>query len=90
MLAGTPDNLRDVASRAQCAGITSETVNEIYSKYGKTIQARSICALLGTTPEALKADADAIVGSNRLSPAPVRQSVPKMGTALKSKFPRLK
>lgn len=85
MINQTPNSLDGARSTAQKLGITSQAVNEIYNKYGKTMQGRAICSLLGTTPEALKADADMIVGGGQ---ATVKrpQNTAQSGT----RFPRLK
>ena len=61
-------------------------VDEIYHKYGRSMQARAVCGLLGTTPEALKADADKILGGGGNS-AP--KQLPGAGAPAK-RFPRLK
>lgn len=82
---GTANSLDGARATAQKFGITSQAVNEIYNKYGNTMQGRALCSLLGTTPEALKADADMIVGGGQ---APIKrpQNAAKSGT----RFPRLK
>jgi hypothetical protein len=46
-------------------GLNQNAINSIYQKYGNTVQGRAICQMLGTTPEALKADADMIVTGQR-------------------------
>ena len=82
---GTANSLDGARATAQKIGITPQAVNEIYRKYGSTIQGRALCGLLGTTPEALKADADMIVGGGEtpVTPAP-------NGKRGMTKFPRLK
>lgn len=85
MIQGTPNSLDGARATAQKIGITSQTVNELYNKYGKTMQGRAICGLLGTTPEALKADADMIVGGGQEGFKP-----PKKGAQNSTRFPRLK
>lgn len=82
---GTANSLDGAKATAQKLGLTPNVVNEIYNKYGNTMQGRAICGLLGTTPEALKADADMIVGGWQ---APVKR--PQNGAQRQSKFPRLK
>lgn len=82
---GTANSLDGARTTAQKMGITSQAVNEFYNRYGKTMQGRAICGLLGTTPEALKADADMIVGSGQTS---VKR--PQNAVQMQSKFPRLK
>lgn len=82
---GTADSLDSVSATAQKLGLNRQTVDEIYRKYGNTMQGRAICGLLGTTPEALKADADKILGPSRSTPPAVRTS-----KQTKPKFPRLK
>lgn len=82
---GTPNSLDGARATAQKIGITPQTVNDIYNRFGKTIQGRAICGLLGTTPEALKADADMIVGGGQTS-VKRHQNAAQSGT----RFPRLK
>lgn len=82
---GTANSLDGARATAQKFGITPQAVNEIYQKYGNTMQGRAICGLLGTTPEALKADADMIVGGGKAAFMPPQNA--KQGAA---KFPRLK
>ena len=81
----TPNSLDGVSAAAKNMGITQKGIDSIFDKYGNTMQAKAICSLLGTTPEALKADADMIVGGGQkpISPSP---KVPQSGT----RFPRLK
>lgn len=82
MMQGTPDTLDGVSSAAKRIGIDRNAINSIFQKYGNTMQARAICSMLGTTPEALKSDAEKIVGAGNASPA----SQPKTS----KRFPRLK
>lgn len=86
-IAGTPDNLAGVSAAAGNFGLSADLINKIYSRYGQSAQARTVCAILGTTPEALKADADRIIGGTGAA-APARSTVPS--AAEKKKFPRLK
>lgn len=89
-IAGTPDNLAGVSAAAGNFGLNADIVNKIYSRYGQSAQARTVCAILGTTPEALKADTDRIIGGVGAA-VPVRGSAPPASTAAeKKKFPRLK
>lgn len=86
-ISGTENSLNGVTAAAHSLGLNSQMVQEIYTKYGNTMQGRMVCQLLGTTPEALKADADRIVGgsaSGRFAP-----SAPASSPA-STKFPRLK
>lgn len=83
MMQGTPDTLEGVSSVARKAGIDSNAINTVFQKYGNTAQARMICSVLGTTPEALKKDAERIVGGISDSYTPEVKSEPK-------RFPRLK
>lgn len=85
MMQGTPNSLDGARATAQKIGITQQTVNDIYNRFGKTMQGRAICGLLGTTPEALKADADMIVGGGQ-TPVKRPQNAAQSGT----RFPRLK
>lgn len=82
---GTADSLDGVSATARNLGITPQAVNNIYRKYGNTMQGRAICGLLGTTPEALKDDAEKILGGGKKTLQPL-QNAPQ-GT---TKFPRLK
>lgn len=85
---GTPDTLAGVSAAAKRMGIGRSEIDSVFQKYGSTAQARAICAALGTTPEALKADAEKIVGgggnSTSFSPAAPSQS------STSKRFPRLK
>ena len=85
VIRGTTNSLDGARATAQKIGITPQAVNEIYQKYGNTLQGRAVCGLLGTTPEALKADADMIVGGGKSTFSPPENA--RQGTA---KFPRLK
>lgn len=80
---GTVDSLDSVSATAHKLGLNAQTINEIFGKYGNTPQGRMVCQMLGTTPEALKADADKIVGGGF---SPVAKGNPTAAT----KFPRLK
>lgn len=80
---GTPDTLEGVSAVAKKAGIDRAAINSMFQRYGNTAQARMLCSMLGTTPEALKKDAERIVGGGGSSVA--------SGSAGTSKrFPRLK
>lgn len=78
---GTPDTLTGVSSAAKRIGIDQNVVNTIFQKYGNTMQAKMLCSMMGTTPEALKKDADRIVGGGHHAP---RQQIQQ------TRFPRLK
>lgn len=82
MISGTADNLDGVSAAARGLGLDAKAVDNIYQRYGKTMQAQMICRMLGTTPEALKEDADKIVGGGGMT----THSTPPTST----KFPRLK
>lgn len=84
-ISGTPNSLDGVSATARRLGITSQAVNDIYRKYGNTMQGRAVCGLLGTTPEALKDDAEKILGGGERPPQ-TRPSAQKST----SRFPRLK
>lgn len=58
MIQGTPDSLEGVSKVAKSIGIDSNAINSMFQKYGNTMQAKAICSMLGTTPEALRADAE--------------------------------
>lgn len=83
MMQGTPDTLEGVSAAARKFGIDGNSINSVFQKYGNTAQARMLCSMLGTTPEALKQDADRIVGGDGTNYAPKNQ-----GTS--TRFPRLK
>lgn len=84
-ISGTPDSLDGVSAAARSLGLNRQALDSIYSRYGRTMQARALCGLLGTTPEALKADADKIIGRDSIPSQPFTGA--KQGH---SKFPRLK
>ena len=84
-LQGTPDTLDGVSAVARSMGIDSQTVENIYQRYGQSMQAKMICKMMGTTPEAIKADADNILGASS-SP---KTNAPTF-TGESKKFPRLK
>lgn len=65
VISKTPNDINSISAAARNLGITQNAVNEIYNKYGKTMPGRAICGILGTTPEALKADADMIVSGSK-------------------------
>lgn len=88
MIQGTPDNLAGVSSVAHRMGIDQQTIDSIFRKYGNTIQARAICSMLGTTPEALKADADKIIGNVSKS-QDIAPQIKSVSSSVK-RFPRLK
>lgn len=84
-ISGTADSLDDVSATARKLGITPQIVHEIYQKYGNTMQGRAVCGLLGTTPEALKDDAEKMLGGGQMPLKPAQNAqngIPK--------FPRLK
>lgn len=85
-ISGTTDSLDGVSATARSIGLDTQVIDDIYNKYGKTMQARTLCSILGTTPEALKADADRIVGGGRTSIPTVQAQRP----ASQTRFPRLK
>lgn len=80
---GTPDTLQGVSEVAKRMGIDRNAINVVFQKYGNTAQARTICSMLGTTPEALKNDAEKIVSGNSSAQNNPVQSASK-------RFPRLK
>ena len=82
-ITGVPDTLEGVSQAATRLGINREFVQKVYSKYGNTPQARMICGMLGTTPEALKTDAERVVGSSGMAQPATSGNTTK-------KFPRLK
>ena len=84
-ISGTPDSLDGVSAAARNLGLDTQTVDRFFSRYGNTMQARALCGLLGTTPEALKADADRILGGGGTG-----FQAPQKPTQGPSRFPRLK
>lgn len=82
---GTANSLDGVSATAQKLGLNRQMVEEIYRKYGSTMQGRTVCGLLGTTPEALKADAERMLGGSSAPFQPTQNA--RQGT---SRFPRLK
>jgi hypothetical protein len=58
-----PNDLKEAQRIAKQLGLNSDIAQQVFDKYGKSVQARNLCSLLGTTPEALKADADKLLGS---------------------------
>ena len=88
---GVPDTLDGVSKAAANLGIDRAFVQKFYNKYGNTAQARMICSMMGTTPEALKADAEKIVGAGGGVQTQMTnpENTNTSGSAAK-KFPRLK
>ena len=85
-ISGTADTLEGVQSTARRLGIDPNIANSLYARYGRTMQAKALCGLLGTTPEALRSDANKILGGAQNGSQP-----PQKGKAVGStKFPRLK
>lgn len=86
VISGTENSLNGVTAAARSLGLNAQVVQEIYTKYGNTMQGRMVCQLLGTTPEALKADAEKIVGGAGGGWSPSASTAKPTQT----KFPRLK
>lgn len=85
---GTPDTLEGAAQAAQRLGLNPQIVNDIFNRYGNTMQAQAICRMMGTTPAALKADADKLFQQHTASTTPsAAQPMTRQST---TKFPRLK
>lgn len=84
-ISGTEDNFSSVSAAAKRLGLNRQSVESIYQKYGNTLHGRAVCGLLGTTPEALREDAEKILGGN--STLPGRQG---NASGTSPKFPRLK
>lgn len=84
---GTPDTLEGAAQAAQRLGLNPQIVNDIFNKYGNTMQAQAICRMMGTTPAALKADADKLFQHTAPTTSPAAQPMTRQST---TKFPRLK
>ena len=85
-ISGTADTLEGVQSTARRLGIDPNIANSLYARYGKTMQAKALCGLLGTTPEALRSDANKILGGAQNGFKPTQKG--KAGGS--TKFPRLK
>ena len=62
MIPGQVNSFEDAQRIARQIGLNSELAQQIYDKYGKSAQARTLCGVFGTTPEALKEDADKLLG----------------------------
>ena len=58
-----PNDFKEAQKIAKQIGLDSSMAQSIYEKYGKSVQARTICSMLGTTPEALKEDAEKLLGA---------------------------
>ena len=85
-ISGTADTLDGVHRTAHRLGIDPGIADSLYSRYGRTMQAKALCGLLGTTPEALRSDANKILGGTQNASQP-----PQKGkTGRSTKFPRLK
>ena len=90
-MVGVPDTLDGVTMAAAKLGIDKNFVQKFYTKYGNTNQARMVCGMLGTTPEALKADAERIVGVGKgVQTQPENANSANNSGAISRKFPRLK
>jgi hypothetical protein len=87
-IVGTADTLDSAGATARGLGINSATINSIYNQYGNTLQARAVCKMLGTTPEALKADADRLIGGQTGQRRTLADSHGQSNT--QTRFPRLK
>lgn len=85
-ISGTADTLEGVQSTAKRLGIDPNIANSLYARYGRTMQAKALCGLLGTTPEALRSDANKILGGAQNG----SQTLQKWKTGGSTKFPRLK
>ena len=58
-----PNDFKEAQKIAKQIGLDSSMAQSIYEKYGKSVQARTICSMLGATPEALKEDAEKLLGA---------------------------
>ena len=85
-ISGTADTLEGVQSTARRLGIDPNIANSLYARYGRTMQAKALCGFLGTTPEALRSDANKILGGAQNA----SQTPQKGKTGRSTKFPRLK
>ena len=85
-ISGTADTLEGVQSTARRLGIDPGIADSLYARYRRTMQAKALCGLLGTTPEALRSDANKILGGAQNVSQPRQKG--KAGHS--AKFPRLK
>ena len=85
-ISGTADTLESAQSTARRLGIDPGIADSLYARYGRTMQAKALCGLLGTTPEALRSDANKILGGAQNASQPRQKG--KAGHS--TKFPRLK
>jgi hypothetical protein len=85
-ISGTADTREGVRITARRLGIDPGIADSLYSRYGRTMQAKALCGLLGTTPEALRSDANKILGGAQNA----SQAPQKGKTGHSTKFPRLK
>ena len=85
-ISGTADTLEGVQSTARRLGIDPNIANSLYARYGRTMKAKALCGLLGTTPEALSSDANKILGGAQNA----SQARQKGKAGHSAKFPRLK
>lgn len=60
-----PNDLKGAQKIARELGLDSKLAQTIYDRYGNSMQARAVCRVLGTTPEALKEDADTLLAGER-------------------------
>ena len=72
-ISGTADTLEGVQSTARRLGIDPNIANSLYARYGRTMQAKALCGLLGTTPEALRSDANKTLAAHRMAPSHLRR-----------------
>ena len=73
-ISGTADTLEGVRSTARRLGIDPGIADSLYSRYGRTMQAKALCGLLGTTPEALRSDANKILGGTQNASQPRKRA----------------
>ena len=73
-ISGTADTLEGVQSTARRLGIDPNIANSLYARYGRTMQAKALCGLLGTTPEALRSDANKYSAARKTPHRPRRRA----------------
>lgn len=73
-ISGTADTLEGVQSTARRLGIDPNIANSLYARYGRTMQAKALCGLLGTTPEGPCAPMPTrSLAAHRTAPSPLRR-----------------
>ncbi len=91
MIQGTNNDFNSVKQKAQELGLNASFVNNMYSQYGNSSVGKTLCNLLGTSPENLRDDALNIVGGNStISNISTTNTNTNNKPTTSNKFPRLK